>query len=185
MILRDYFLEFAPVVAYRRCTDHSSDWFSSSEDHQGGYASYVISSRDVRVSVDVQPQKSHPIIVLFRKFVDGRGYQPAWSAPVCVKVHKGEKVGPDHFLERFGACLGDVLVHSLVLKPFSPKLYFRGPSNRSGMALVSPKSRCEATRALVHIGAGGGIRTHEGLRHGITHPRSLRLRELARFLFLD
>src|SRR2546428_7910358 len=22
------------------------------------------------------------------------------------------------------------------------------------------------------LGAGGGIRTHEGLRHGITHPRS-------------
>ena len=27
------------------------------------------------------------------------------------------------------------------------------------------------TEAGVLIGAGGGIRTHEGLRHGIAHPR--------------
>ena len=33
------------------------------------------------------------------------------------------------------------------------------------------------------IGAGGGIRTHEGLRHGITHPRSQGHREPSMPLF--
>src|SRR5207247_7557845 len=42
---------------------------------------------------------------------------------------------------------------------------------------VSPGT-VEHTRRCLQVparsGAGGGIRTHEGLRHGITHPRSQR-----------